>query len=154
MKILVVSDSHHNEYELEQILKHNCPGCSAVFHLGDGCDDMLAFRNYTAGVPEYLIKGNCDRYSPVEPCERIITTVGGKKIFACHGHRYSVKERKDTLYYAALQEHADICLYGHTHIRSLEQEDGMIILNPGSAADGEFAIIDICEGKAEVTLFG
>lgn len=153
MKILVISDSHHNDFELEQILKHNSGSCSAIFHLGDGCDDMLTFTEYTAGVPVYICKGNCDRYSPFDSVERIITTIGGKKIFASHGHRYNVKCGLGTVYYAALEQHADICLYGHTHVRSLDEQDGMKIINPGSAANGEFAVIEINGDTVDVEFF-
>jgi len=155
MKILVLSDSHGFEKSLCEILKNNANSCDMIIHLGDGCSDMQYMREYTGNKPVCVLKGNCDYGFAGEP-ERITTKAEGKTIFACHGHRYNVKEQyrsPTTLHYAALEENADICLYGHTHIQRLDEIDGMVILNPGAAKNGEYAIIGIKDGKIQVELY-
>ena len=33
----------------------------------------------------------------------------------------------------AKEEKADICIYGHTHSKALEEIDGITVINPGTA---------------------
>ena len=82
------------------------------------------------------------------PLVRIVELCG-KRIFITHGHRYDVNYSLMKLAYTALENGADICIYGHTHIPHLERYRDMYILNPGSLSrprggSGEsYAVIDI-----------
>lgn len=151
MKILVLSDSHGAESVLRNILREN-RSCDMFIHLGDGGDDMTWMNEFTSGKQVCILRGNCDWAINQNP-EKIITKVCGKTIFACHGHLYGVKNGLGTIHYAALEEKADICLYGHTHIQRLEDECDMIILNPGAVNKGEYAVIEILGDKINVSLF-
>ena len=48
-------------------------------------------------------------------------------------HRYlSYGGAPDALRYFGLQNHADVVMFGHTHVPYLEKTDDLILLNPGS----------------------
>ena len=49
-----------------------------------------------------------------------------------HGHNYYVNSRKDMIRSAAVQRGARIALFGHTHVPYLEEQEGILIANPGS----------------------
>ena len=55
----------------------------------------------------------------------------GVKIFACHGHRYSVKTTLARLAEKASGEGCAVALYGHTHTAREDVIDGVTLLNPG-----------------------
>lgn len=61
----------------------------------------------------------------------------GKRILMTHGHRYGVKSGYLRAVYAAKEQQADILLFGHTHRAECFQEEGLWVLNPGAAADGQ-----------------
>jgi predicted phosphodiesterase len=91
------------------------------------------------------------------PIYRLID-VGGYKVFMTHGHAYSVKSGYDEICREASRLGADIVLFGHTHVPTLEYiEKGSIrgvdrrlaIFNPGSLGglfDGSFGNLSVGEG--------
>lgn len=145
IKLLILSDSHGDISTLESILKKE-KNIDAVIHLGDGGTNMWDIRELTQSVPVYQCQGNCDsslyNFSP-----ELNFTSGSKKIMACHGHRYNVKSGLNTIYFAAKEKGADICLYGHTHIPNNEYYAGIHLFNPGAVKDGRYGIIEIDEEK-------
>ena len=150
MKILAVSDSHGSDGTLERILQRE-PDCDVLVHLGDGAKDMDLLLRYTAGRQVYFIKGNCDP-GGAGLAEKQVFTVEGKKILACHGHRFNVKTGPDALYFEGLKENADICLYGHTHVQAADRAGNMLLLNPGAARSGFYAVIGIADGQIRYEL--
>ena len=77
-----------------------------------------------------MVKGNNDFFSDC-PSEQIFN-IGDKKVLITHGHCYYVYRGTDELKRAARQNGVDIVMFGHTHIPHFEDEDGIVILNPGS----------------------
>lgn len=127
-KITVVSDSHGNRQALD-----NLNGIFAesdyIIHLGDTSSD----GNYIANkFPEktVVINGNCE-FMSVGQKEKILD-IGGVKIFACHGHLYSVKTTLSRLTQRAKELDCKIALYGHTHDAREDEIDGITLLNPGT----------------------
>jgi putative phosphoesterase len=103
-------------------------------------EDLYPEKNF------YLLKGNCD-FGDGET-EGFIE-LAGKKIFFTHGHTYSVKNDYD---YSTLRDKgrsmgADIVLFGHTHKPFSDYRNNIYFLNPGSARDGRYGIIDIVNGE-------
>ena len=145
MKLLILSDSHGYIYNLEEILKKE-RSADMIIHLGDGADDMMLMTEYTQGKLVYLCKGNCDSYV-YGFTEKVILPIENTRIFACHGHEYGVKYGLYKLYYAAKQEEAGLCLYGHTHIPKCDAEEDMFIVNPGSVSGGNYAVAEITGDK-------
>jgi len=148
MRIVVISDTHGNYRALESVFLRN-PDADWFFHLGDGERDVdrfiLAHREYTEKIIH--IAGNCDVGS-LSP-DFYILFVPGHKIFAAHGHNYCVNYDYSLIKQAAVNANCDIVLFGHTHVRYNKYEDGLYVLNPGSASmphDGtkpSFGHIDI-----------
>ena len=129
MKILVVSDTHGRNTNLMEIIKKVSP-IDMLIHLGDYCGTAKAIENM-AGCPVHMVAGNNDFCSDY-PKEKIVT-VGRHRIFMTHGHKYRVAYGIDNLVYKAMENNADIVMFGHTHVPMVRYEDGITIVNPGSA---------------------
>ncbi len=158
MKVLVCSDSHAGIINIRRMLDMH-PDAEAVFFLGDGIADFYALKNRYPAIAFIAVKGNWDTtYGDMynaRPTEEI--TLEGKRIFACHGHTYRVKDGLATLTQAARSRQADIVLFGHTHRRcemyipaEKEGERPLYIINPGAiGAKGydthSFCVLDIRE---------
>ena len=79
------------------------------------------------------VRGNCD--TEVDQAmldfpilaEYCILYIGGRMIFATHGHRFN-RNNPPPL------QPGDILLHGHTHIPACTQQDGILYLNPGSVS--------------------
>lgn len=149
MKILVVGDTHGNVSRLRNLMEAVHRHIDAVIHTGDNETDAQLIAKEYPNLPLYGVCGNCDygRYMP--PLR--IAELGGKRIFITHGHRYDVKFSLMRLAYAAQENQADICVYGHTHVPLVEEHNGMYIINPGSlslprgGSRASYGIIDIDE---------
>ena len=151
-KIFVFSDSHGEVDKMVDIISRDKP--DMILHLGDYTSDCDELRDRFPKMDIRNVKGNCDRYS-AKP-ELLVINEGGKKIFACHGHKYNVKEGYTNICFAALEKEADILLFGHTHKAYRDTHLGMEIMNPGSIGksakpsygviilDGSSLQMDIC----------
>ncbi len=134
MRIIVLSDTHQYYRNFETIvLRH--PDADMFIHLGDGESEyQLLCRNMPEVADRFhYIKGNCD-YGSEAPQTETIDVMPGHRIFAAHGHRYRVNSTLDYLEQAALEEGCDIALYGHTHVSKCIYENGIYVMNPGSAS--------------------
>ena len=150
MRIIVISDTHGNYSNLEKVLKRNTDA-DWIIHLGDGeleLDRFVIARPVIA--PKIIhVAGNCD-YDSLSPDFFVLPAIE-HRIFAAHGHKYSVSASLDKIKAAARENDCDIILFGHTHERFMTYEDGLYIMNPGSAAsprDGKrpsFGNIDVSE---------
>ncbi len=130
MKILVVSDTHGNTEGIKDILRDTKDRISALIHAGDYESDADEIQRLYPDLPVYGVCGNCD-FSRLMPPLRMIE-LRGKRIFITHGHRYEVNYSLTKLAYTALENQADICIFGHTHVPLIEEYEGVHILNPGS----------------------
>lgn len=128
MRIIVISDTHrHNLDLMEEIIEIQKP--DLILHLGDNVEDG-EYLSEKSGIETIIVRGNGD-YDPDYPFDRVVD-VAGKRIFMTHGHRYSVRDGFMSLYYKGLEVHADVVLYGHTHVPVNLKEKNIIIMNPGS----------------------
>ena len=147
MKILVISDTHGYEENLEKVLKKTGMP-DMVLHLGDseGGEDIM---KEMLKCPLYLVAGNCDFFCDY-PKSRIVDA-DGISIFMTHGHYYHVSVGLRALAETARNNDCRVAVFGHTHKPMLEQmEDGLVILNPGSLSfprqEGRrpgYAILDV-----------
>lgn len=96
------------------------------------------------------VLGNNDFFVKSVPFDRVFT-FGGKKIFLTHGHHYGVKYGAQGLVKKALEEGADICIYGHTHIRDNKKCGGLTLINPG-AASRSYAVLTVNNDEISVEL--
>ena len=127
-KVLVISDTHGRTDNLDKILPLVKP-LDQLIHLGDVGRDV-EYIEVTAECPCCFVSGNNDFYSTL-PKERLIK-INGVPIFLTHGHYYFVNSRKDFVRSAAVQRGARIALFGHTHVPYLEEDDTILVANPGS----------------------
>jgi putative phosphoesterase len=152
-RLLVLSDTHGNSPFLEAVLRWagNDTFDAAVF-LGDGIDDLRRAAARTGFSGEWhMVRGNNDYTSSVP--EAAVVNCGGRRFFLCHGHRYALYSGNDRLIAAARKMEADVALFGHIHVPSIENEQGLLLVNPGSIGrprsniGSTFAVIDCPPGK-------
>lgn len=140
MRILVFSDSHGSDKTLcDAMLLHK--DAEMIIHLGDGERDFEALEFAVKGRRLVQVCGNCDFYSLL-PCNEFIDAAG-VRIFCSHGHTELVKHGTQAFIQKAKNAGARIALYGHTHQSVTAYDDGLYIMNPGCARNGEYGVIDI-----------
>lgn len=152
MKFLVFSDSHEYHVGLDAAIeKHNT--IHHIIHCGDVASDVEYLRNvYGATHSICGVCGNND-YSASEPFSRVVFC-DGQKIYVTHGHREHVKSSLYTLKRKAADCGCSVCIFGHTHQQFFEQQEELIILNPGSIGyfRHEYAVLEVNEGSVNVLL--
>ena len=111
MKILIVSDTHRKDDNLERVIKEQVP-----------LDMLIRLLE--------MVMGNNDFFSCLD--KEIELTVGPHKILLTHGHYYNVSLSVENLYEEAVERGCDIAMYGHTHRPYLDIRKKVTILNPGS----------------------
>lgn len=128
MKVLIVSDSHGKNTQLDWVLKRVSP-IDMLIHLGDleGSEDYI---EAIAEWPYELVSGNNDYFTDIER-EKMIK-IGSYQVLLTHGHRQQVYSGTDTIKKWAKEKGADIVMFGHTHMPLLEIEEDITVLNPGS----------------------
>lgn len=121
---LIISDTHGLTEEVVRV--SNSFPSDITFHCGDFCVEksLVPFSNMT------LVKGNCD-FDPSVPDEQIVEWEG-IRFFITHGHLYNVNQSLLNLTYRAKELKADVALFGHTHYPLCTENDGLILVNPGS----------------------
>lgn len=148
MRIIVLSDSHRDFRAIERVFDKN-PTAEMFIFLGDGENeiDYLISKNFDKQVLK--VRGNCD-FSLSTPLVKTVS-VGEHKILFLHGDSHGVKSSTERVYSLAIENNADIALFGHTHRRHYEYKNGIHLLNPGSVSiprDGKepsYAFIDITQ---------
>lgn len=148
MKILVFSDSHGTISHMEKAVQLETP--DHMIHLGDYTRDSLALAQRFPLIPLHFVAGNCD-YGDTSPTEQVIT-LDGVRLFLTHGHRYQIKYMYLRAVYAALEENAQILLFGHTHRAECFQEQGLWAMNPGTAKLGSYGVITVSDGSFQLEL--
>ena len=159
MKILVFSDSHGNPANISRAIKMH-PDAELLLHLGDGINDLYKIQESYPSYKIVTVYGNFEDSFFVKTDGKTSDCIvaNGKKIFLCHGHRYSVGFSKQNLIYAALEQDADIALFGHTHVKyneyispemlNTDAKKGLYLFNPGSISrprDSIYASFGILE---------
>lgn len=152
MRIGVISDSHGFTGRLSTLLMAmEAEGpVDALIHLGDGYHDLADL-----GVmlpPLYQVAGNCDLG---RSDTRMLMELSNARLLLTHGHYQQVKQNTDALFAAAVEEKVHAALYGHTHRQKMEWRSGVLLLNPGCAMHGEYAVLTINRlGAIDAKLYG
>lgn len=153
MRVLVISDSHGKTENIKKAIE-KAGKINYLFHCGDVGEDFRSLETM-AGVPAYVVAGNCDGYGSL--LNQNIIQLGKHKVFMAHGHLQAVHAGLNLLRVMALKNECDLAFYGHTHVPYLNvAEDDVTILNPGSISlprqDGHaktFAILEFDETTEE-----
>ncbi|MBQ9030913.1 MAG: YfcE family phosphodiesterase [Parasporobacterium sp.] len=150
MKLLVLSDSHGHDEQLVSIIWEH-PEADALIFLGDGERDFdTALFACRIGNDKIVcqVRGNCDLASR-EP-DKIVRTFGGVSFLITHGHEQNAKLGVWGLIEEAKKQHCNAVLYGHTHRQSFLEREGITLINPGSAREGRYLIVEVSDGKVSV----
>lgn len=146
MRILVVSDSHGNYYQLKKAVAAQ-PKAELIVHLGDGEEEAQRIKLELPPTQMLIqLRGNNDWGSRMPVSEEL--TLEEKRIFMTHGHTYQVKSGFEQVIRAARKREADILLFGHTHQSYTAYVEGLYIMNPGSLSYGaaaSYGVIDITQ---------
>lgn len=128
MKILIVSDSHGRNTNLEKVLEKVKP-IDVFLHLGDfeGSEEYI---RKIVGCRAEMVPGNNDYFTGLEKDK--LLTLGNYTIFLTHGHRYGVNFGTERLKEIALQYGAGIAIFGHTHRPLIDMSGAVWAVNPGS----------------------
>ncbi len=144
MKLLVFSDTHGMSlYMQEAIARHRT--ADAVIFLGDGARDFETMRALFPQHAFYAVRGNCDL--GIDLPDELVLDLDGVKIFCTHGHNYGVKYDYYRINCAARSRGAGLALFGHTHQPLELYDNGLYLVNPGSASGyrASYAWIDASE---------
>ena len=128
MRILIVSDTHRHEENLEIVLQRE-KNLDMLIHLGDseGSEDYI---RTIAECPCYIVKGNNDYFSDVN--RDIKMTIGKYRVLLTHGHHYYVSLGTETIISEGRAQDMDIVMFGHTHRPLVDIREDITVLNPGS----------------------
>ncbi|MDR3086040.1 MAG: phosphodiesterase [Christensenellaceae bacterium] len=147
MKILFASDLHGSATATEALLDRlEIEGARRLVLLGDllyhgprnplpkGYDPQIAAKLLSAQKEKILcVRGNCD--ADVDQlllpfpigAENLLLYLGEIAVFATHGHHASFEN-------PPFLRQGDAFLQGHTHVKRLEKQNGLLLLNPGSVS--------------------
>lgn len=124
MKAIVFSDTHGSLESLDKAIFHYKP--DAIFGLGDyDVEEMELENRNVVGV-----RGNSYFDPPYD--DDLFIDRDGFRILFTHGHKHGVRYGLDSLYAYCLNNHVDICFFGHTHIATIEKKGKIYFINPGS----------------------
>ena len=144
MKILVLSDSHGRVGLIQDIIEKERFD-EAIF-LGDGLKDF----EYIDDERFVKVAGNCDLFSTEQ--KEICLNFENVKILATHGHLYKAKLGLYGLLKEAKAKQIHLVLYGHTHTQKEEIIEDVRFINPGSLANGKYALLELIEGQVKIEL--
>ena len=147
MKWLIASDIHGSAYWCKELLKaYEREAADRMILLGDllyhgprndlpkeyAPKEVISMLNAHADEI-YCVRGNCEAEVdqmvldfPVL-AEYMLLPVGGRLVFATHGHVFHEKHLPPL-------RHGDILLHGHTHVPMCVEHEAYTYLNPGSVA--------------------
>lgn len=128
MKVLIVSDTHGHDRNLERILEKVSP-IDVLLHAGDaeGHEDYI---QTIAGCPVHIVAGNNDFFSDLSREEEF--SLEHVRIFLTHGHNYGVSMELEHIEEEGRARGADIVVFGHTHKPVVIEKEGITLINPGS----------------------
>lgn len=161
MKILIVSDTHRRDGNLQTVIERTAP-FDMLIHLGDaeGSEDRIEAwcREQNESCQVHIILGNNDFFSKLDREKEI--KIGDYKAFLTHGHFYSVSVGPERLLDEARDRKVQIAMFGHTHKPYLDIREDITVLNPGSLSfprqDGRkpsYMLMELDrEGKAHYTI--
>ncbi|MNH82983.1 phosphodiesterase [compost metagenome] len=138
MIIGVISDTHmpRSAKRLPSAVIKAFGGVDLILHLGDWVT-MDVYEQLAALAPVEGIAGNND---PGEIIERFghrkILTLESYRVGLVHGHTpFAGRTTEEKAQLSFKEDNLDVILFGHSHQPLLKQVNGILLFNPGSAAD-------------------
>lgn len=142
MKILVTSDTHNDFEALNKVVLANSDA-KLIIHLGDGSRDIEKIKELYQDKIILSVRGNCDSDLNIPPI--IEYNIKKKKLFLTHGNLFNVKNDMTYIITHVKENKFDILLFGHTHKPFISNENGILVMNPGSLKgdSGTYGTLDI-----------
>lgn len=128
MKVLVVSDTHGRDTNLERAVEQEAP-FDMLIHCGD-VEGREFFIQALADCPCHIVSGNNDFFSDLPREEEFY--LSGKKVLVTHGHYYGVSMDPKGVMEEARARGCQVVFFGHTHKPVILEKDGVLAVNPGS----------------------
>ena len=154
MKILVFSDTHGYTTKMHEIISRKRADTDLVIHLGDHYRDVEEVSRDFPAIAFLGVRGNCDFLVNDNYPQSRTFAYDGHKFFLTHGHMQAVKHDSYALLtLAANKNGCDVALFGHTHVNTHQEVNGVTVFNPGSISSprdftgGTYGIITIENGK-------
>ena len=152
---VVIADTHipRRAKRLPEALLPHLERADLILHAGDLMDPAL-LGELTVYAPVRAVKGNVDGPDVNLP-ETLEFEFGGVRVAMIHdsgpkkGRRTRMRRRFPD---------ARVVVFGHSHIPLLEDEDGLLLLNPGSPTDRRrqpdhtFALLRVEEREARAEI--
>ncbi len=152
---LIIADTHipRRAKALPEALIPHLKRADLILHAGDLMDPAL-LEELAAYAPVQAVRGNLDPPNLDLP-ETLEFELGGARVALIHdsgpkkGRRARLRRRFPD---------ARVVVFGHSHIPLLEDEDGLMLLNPGSPTDKRrqphrtFALLRANEGEVRAEL--
>mgnify|MGYP005764442151 FL=1 len=126
--MLIVSDTHGRHGGLDRALQE-AGNIDMLIHLGD-VEGGETYIDAVADCEKHIIRGNNDFFSELPREEEFY--IGSHKVFITHGHAYYVSLDPEYIREEGKARGAEIVMFGHTHRPFFEDDNGIIVLNPGS----------------------
>ncbi|MBR5945096.1 MAG: metallophosphoesterase [Lachnospiraceae bacterium] len=127
-KVIVLSDTHRQNENFFKVIEKE-KDYDMIIHCGDVEGSELTFARAVNCRVE-MVMGNNDFFSSL-PREREFY-IGPYKVLVTHGHDYYVSMGNEIIKAEARARGIDILMYGHTHRPLIENEGGLLTINPGS----------------------
>lgn len=149
--ITVISDSHGARSNLARLVGDFTVSDKIVF-LGDGLSDLCELFDFEDKIIK--VAGNCDFCTRVPKKQTFL--LDGVKFLAVHGDEFGVKNGLTRLKEYAKQLGVDVVLFGHTHVAQVLEEDGIVLINPGTLSrhglKETFAFVSVDGGKVNAKI--
>ena len=150
MKILVFSDTHGYTTKMHEIISRKRADTDLVIHLGDHYRDVEEVSRDFPAIAFLGVRGNCDFLVNDNYPQSRTFAYDGHKFFLTHGHMQAVKHDSYALLtLEAKKNGCDVALFGHTHVNTHKEVNGVTVFNPGSISSprdftgGTYGIITI-----------
>ncbi len=152
---VVLADTHipRRAKALPEELVPHLEKADLILHAGDLLDPTL-LEELALYAPVRAVKGNVDP-PEVDLPETLEFDFGGAKVAMIHdsGRKEGCRKRLQRRF-----PEARVIVFGHSHIPFLEDEDGLLLLNPGSPTDKRrqprhtFALLRATEGEVRAEI--
>lgn len=147
MRFAILSDIHENYHNLVLCLEDmRARGVDQVLFLGDFINAGIARVLAASGFPVFAIYGNNDG-DKIAIYEEAAKSGGALKVhprtyaeFCRDGFRFFLTHYKDLVDVAVDSGRYDAVCFGHTHLKSVENRNGCIVVNPGELSAHKYGI--------------
>lgn len=129
LRVGLISDTHGLlRREALEFLR----GCDHIVHAGD-VHKPSVLEDLARIAPLIAVRGNNDKGNWADALpETALMRLGGKLIYAIHDiSRIDIDPRAAQV---------DVIVYGHSHKPSIEEREGVLYINPGSAGPRRFKL--------------